>query len=138
MQSMKGITPVIAIILLLLITISMVGFAFVWFQRVATTATGAADTQLQNQLNQQGKTLAIDNINPVSSIVTLRHTGTVAADTSQAAVYVNNAKVTCTWDTPGSWAPGASRSCTASPTFTCTGNTIISISAPGNKDSAVC
>lgn len=135
---MKGITPVIAIILLLLITISMVGFAFVWFQRVATTATNSADTQLQNQLNTQAQTIAIDNVDDTNNKITIRHTGTVATDTSKVSIYVSSAIATCTWDVPGSWAPGVSKTCTVAAGFACTGSTKIDATGPGNRDSSLC
>ncbi len=46
----KGITPVVAVILLLLITISIVGFSMLFFQRTAQTAGEAGEEQLQQQL----------------------------------------------------------------------------------------
>src|SRR3989338_7737211 len=51
---MKGITPVIAVILLLLITISVVGSSMLFFQRTAQTATQAGDTELQQLTKSQG------------------------------------------------------------------------------------
>ena len=135
---MKGITPVIAIILLLLITISMVGFAFVWFQRVAQTATSSTDTQLTNQLNTQAQTVAIDNVDDTNNIISLRHTGTVNMDTSQVSVYVAGAKVSCTWDSPGAWAAKAFKSCTVAAGFACSGSTQVRVTAPGGQDSTIC
>src|SRR3989338_8298270 len=49
----KGITPVIAIILLLLITISMVGFAYVFFSRTVSSSGQQIENQTR-QLVQQG------------------------------------------------------------------------------------
>lgn len=135
---MKGITPVIAIILLLLITISMVGFAFIWFQRVAQTATTSSESQLTSQLNLQGQTVAIDNIDDTNNNVTLRHSGSVATDTSRVSVYVNNVRVTCAWDVPGAWAAGAFRACTVTGGFACTGTLQIRATAPGGQDSTTC
>src|SRR3989338_420111 len=51
---MKGITPVIAVILLLLITISVVGSSMLFFQRTAQTATQAGDTELQQLTKSHG------------------------------------------------------------------------------------
>ena len=51
---MKGITPVIAVILLLLITISIVGFSMLFFQRTAQTATQAGDAELEHFTKSQG------------------------------------------------------------------------------------
>lgn len=135
---MKGITPVIAIILLLLITISMVGFAFIWFQRVAQTATSAADTQLAGQLNRQAQIASIDNIDDTNNNITIRHSGTASMSTSDIAVYLNSTGVTCAWNVPGSWAPGAFRACTVVGGLSCSGTTQVRIAAPGNQDSTLC
>lgn len=135
---MKGITPVIAIILLLLITISMVGFAFVWFQRVAQIATDTTTSQLHNQLDSQGQKISIDNANSPTGNITMRHTGTTATNTAQIIVYVNTINANCAWDIPGAWAPGTFKSCTVVDGFTCTGSTRIEASAPGNRDAIIC
>jgi len=47
---MKGITPVVAIILLLLVTISIVGFAMVFFQRNIQQTSLGGEQNLQNQI----------------------------------------------------------------------------------------
>lgn len=134
---MKGITAVIAIILLLLITISMVGFAFVWFQRVAQISTDTATTQLTTQLNATGQKILIDNI-ATNGNITLRHAGSSSTDTSLVGVYVDSAKITCAWDVPGAWSVGAFKSCTVVDGFTCTGTTKVEVSTPGNRDSKQC
>lgn len=59
---MKGITPVVAIILLLLITISMVGFAFVWFTRIGELTTQQTEEQLQGELTRTGQKIRIESI----------------------------------------------------------------------------
>ena len=136
-NNMKGITPVIAIILLLLITISMVGFAFVWFQRVAQTATSASDTQLQTQLNQQGETLKIEGA--LSNNVTLRNTGTIALPVNSVIVFVNGSSSlgNSTGCPSASVAAGSIFTCTTT-AGTCSGTSIVKASAPGNTDQITC
>ncbi|MFA4819879.1 MAG: archaellin/type IV pilin N-terminal domain-containing protein [Candidatus Aenigmatarchaeota archaeon] len=138
---MKGITPVIAIILLLLITISMVGFAFVWFQRVATTATTATDVQLQSQLNKQGQTISIEGAycsagGCATKEIYMRNSGTVAIPIGAVAIFVNGSSA-------GSGCPATS--VTAGATFTCTatiapcsGSTTVKATSPGNVDQITC
>ncbi len=58
----KGITPVIATILLLLITISMVGFAFVFFQRTTQTAARSGEEQLNQTTGQITTLFSIDGV----------------------------------------------------------------------------
>jgi flagellin-like protein len=133
---MKGITPVIAIILLLLITVSMAGFAFVFLQRTLEETTSSTEQGLQNQLSQQGQKYAIDNTDDTNNYVYIRHIGTSTGDTSTVSVYINSALAACTWDVSGSWAPGTIKRCTAA--FSCDSNTTIEASAPGGKDSVRC
>ncbi len=141
---MKGITPVIAIILLLLITISMAGFAFVFLQRSLEDTTSGVENDLEAQLNRQRQKFAIDNIDSTpgnNATIYIRHIGSVVADTSIVTVYMNNTPVTCNWGTgSGSWSPGAIKACYGSGTATisCSGTTDIEISSPGNRDSRTC
>ncbi len=143
---MKGITPVIAIILLLLITISMAGFAFVFLQRSLEETTSGVESDLETQMNRQRQKFSIDNIDPISggqgeAVIYIRHIGSVVADTSVLTVYVNNTPVTCEWGAggaqAGSWAPGVVKSCNTT-TIGCSGDSEIQISGPGNKDSRDC
>ncbi len=135
---MKGITPVIAVILLLLITIAMVGFAFVWFGRIAGAATNATQQQLESQLSQQAKRVSIDNLNAAQSNVTFRNTGTATIAGSEISVYAGGTLVTCIWSPPSAVvAPGATMSCDWSGSA-CTANTLVRVTAPGGADESTC
>ena len=133
----KGITPVIAVILLLLITIAMVGFAFIWFSRVLTTATNATQAQLENQLSAQAKKISIDNVNPSASprVVSIRNIGTQTISTSEIALYIGGAPtaISC----PSSLAPGTATACTWA-TTACNTGTRVKVTAPGNFDEVLC
>jgi len=129
---MKGITPVIAVILLLLITISMVGFAFVWFSRVAQTATEQTEKQLQTDLDRQGKKVAIDNIG--SGSVTLRNIGTSNIAAGDLKLYVNNtAQAACD---AVSIAAGGTSTCNLNPP--CGDGGTMKVTSPGNQDQITC
>ena len=94
----KGITPVIAIILLLLITISMVGFAFVFFGRV-TSSSGAQIENATQQLVQQGSArFAIEGVN--SNKIYLRNLGTAPIQNTGLGIYNNNNLVDYTLAAP--------------------------------------
>jgi flagellin-like protein len=137
-SSSKGITPVIAVILLLLITISMVGFAFVWFQRVAITTTSAVENQTRNILEKQQQVIKIDNIDSSSGTDTkvyIRATGTQSIPNSGLQVYVNGARQTCAWDLP-TLNPGSIIKCTFAPV--CTSGATLRVTAPGNLDETRC
>ena len=134
---MKGITPIIAVILLLLITVSMAGFAFVFLQRSLETTTSSTESNLQEQMNQQRQKVAIDNA--ITGTVYIRHIGTVTIDTSdKIAVYINGAKVTCGGEFPATqWAPGVIKACTST-SIVCNGNATIKVVSPGGQDSINC
>jgi flagellin-like protein len=133
---MKGITPVIAVILLLLITIAMVGFAFVWFSRVGSVAMNATETQLRSQLDQGAKRVSIDNINVASGAVAVRNIGSASIPVGEISVYrAAVAQAACGWS--GSIAPGATATCSTTG-GACTSGTIIRITAPGNFDEVAC
>lgn len=131
----KGITPVVAVILLLLITIAMVGFAFVWFSRVVQSAGSAGEESLQSQLDQQGKRVKIDNAAAgAGSTITIRNIGTRNIQPSEIVVYINNALVTCT--VPSAIAPGGFASC--DPSTDCVAGQKVRVTAPGGVDETTC
>lgn len=74
---MKGISPVIATILLLLMAVASVGGAWIWYQRQSNIVSGETEEKLQNQLDQQK-----------SSSVTLAG---IYLDGSNVALLINNA-----------------------------------------------
>lgn len=133
-DSMKGITPVIAVILLLLVTISMIAFAFVWFGRVSTTAMNAVENSSNQMYNTAGKIITIDNIESATSKVTVRNIGTLTIAGSELVVYKSNALVTCSFS---SIAPGQSGMCQIAGGGSCAGLTI-KVTAPGNFDQTTC
>lgn len=129
----KGITPVIAIILLLLITISMVGFAFVWFSRVATISAERAENQTLEQFSAQEKKIRIDNAKGTSA--SIRNIGSRAIAVAEMAAFVDDVSVTLSGCT-GSIQPGAVVICTLS--TSCDSPERLKMTAPGNQDIVVC
>ena len=83
----KGITPVVAIILLLMITIAVIGFAFGFFQTLLSSSGAASETQLQDTTNMLGKSVRIDGISSTGIVV--RHSGSVAIAAADLTVLVN-------------------------------------------------
>jgi flagellin-like protein len=129
---MKGITPVIAVILLLLITISMVGFAFVWFTRLAQTAQEAVSGQQNATIDPLSKRVTIDNVGGAS--LTLRNRGTRTVEASELGFYINNSAVTCTGLSPIQ--PNAIGTCTLS--VVCGTGARMRITAPAGPDEVTC
>ena len=131
---MKGITPVIAVILLLLITIAMVGFSYVFFQRITTSASDAATTSLDSQTDRLAKTISIDNFDNAGNTVSVRNTGTKTLAAGEVVIYVNNVK---TVGTCGAIAAGAVIDCTGVVEPCATGETV-KAKGPSNEDTWTC
>ncbi len=113
---MKGITPVIAVILLLLITVSLVAFAFTWFSRVAQTAATGIENQTQKLITT--KSIRIENAK-VAGVITnidVRNTGDSTVLGSELTFYVEDGRVPVN-GCPASIAAGAVATCT--PTVQC-------------------
>jgi len=128
---MKGITPVIAVILLLLITVAMVGFAFVWFGRVTEQAQNATEQELQNTI-RQAQRVSIDSYGVNQA--TIRAIGGQNVPVSSISVTLNGTAVNCGWS--GTIASGSFQTCNLA--GGCTPSTVLKVTAPGNSDEVTC
>ncbi len=135
---MKGITPVIAVVLLLMIVIALAGFAFVWFQGAWRTMSGAAQQQLQQQQEAMLKTVKIDNVNvdedTQTTTIYIRNTGALNVTKDELGVYIDNALATCTWS-DDTIEPNEVETCTVD-NVVCT--TSVKVTAPGSTDEVNC
>ncbi|MBI5347249.1 MAG: hypothetical protein HZB66_01420 [Candidatus Aenigmarchaeota archaeon] len=105
---MKGITPVIATVLLLMITIALVGFAFTWFQGMWVSVSETTGTQIKAQQLSMMKTMTIDNVECTTGKIYIRNTGSVDIASSEISIYVGSALSNCgTGITPPTLTPGA-------------------------------
>ena len=96
----KGITAVIATVLLLLVTISLVGMAFVFLGRTTETATATGQEQVQQQAQQVGVVPQIVGVD--KNTVILRSAG--GSPLTSPTFYVAGRKIDATG--PSSLAPG--------------------------------
>ncbi len=134
----KGISEVVAVILLLLITVAIVGFAYVFFQRLQSTATNATSTQLNSQISQEAKTINIENMNPGASTVYIRSNGPTAPNSNEINLYVNGVLTQCLSNL--GWAnvsAGSTTSCKWS-NSACAGGTPIIVTTPGGSYQTTC
>ena len=133
---MKGITPVIAIILLLMITIALIGFAFVWFTTIAGQMTNQTSQQLTEQQRKMMTAAKIEIIDIASNKTIFRNSGSISLKPSEIAVYVNDSVYVDCSDDFGSdeIAPGAIFSCTDEKFNTCT-NVVITTIGTGDVKS---
>ena len=139
---MKGITPIITVILLLLIAVVMVGFAFGFFSNIFTTTSTETTSALNTTVSIYGKQVRIDNIN--GSIladvrnVTIRAVGSRALSAGDVKLYNSaGADVTSGNCPPSSVSPGSTGICTTL-LNACVPQTSIRAVAPGNTDTKTC
>lgn len=128
----KGITPVVAVILLLLITVAIVGFAFGFFQRAFTTSSQQAQRETERLTESVGASFRIENAK--DTLITLRNTGTGPLNTALLSVYVADVMKACTWSAGNITVSGIG-TCTLS--SACTGSQVrvVGLSA---EDAAAC
>ena len=134
---MKAITPIIAIVLLLMITISMAGFAFLWFQRIGTAAMNATQAGVTTQQKMAGKMIAIESVDAENGLVYVRNIGTYKINASaELAVYVNGTPIDCEnkWD-KDEINPGEITYCNHTAIKHCK---TVRVTAPGNVDELAC
>ncbi|MBS3056150.1 MAG: hypothetical protein J4473_01810 [Candidatus Aenigmarchaeota archaeon] len=131
----KGITPVLAVILLLLITVVIVGFAFGFFQKIMTATTQKASEQVETGTEQMTGVVRIENVNSIS--VTVRNTGVTSINTATLVVYVDNESKTCTWD-KATIDSSAFASCTVASGTLCTTTQTVKVSSTATEDTSVC
>ena len=134
-DDMKGITPVIAIILLLMITISLVGFAFVWFTRMTEGLTNQTSESLNQQMLVQRTKVTIDNFDEANGILVIRNTGSVNLDGAKVKVYVNTTGLISDCSLSNSIAPGETATCTSNGLKTCTGTIVVTSIGTGDSKS---
>ena len=133
----KGVSTIIATILLLLITIAIVGFAFGFFQRFFGTATGAGQQQLIVLQNQTGQAVRIEATTSTAAVI--RNIGTVQLTPSQIGVFINSAPVGCTWTPSSTIIPANNVStCTFTGGSTCAPGSALTVTTPGLSDTRTC
>src|SRR3989344_7091805 len=87
----KGITPIITVLLLLLIGVVLVGFAFAFFSDIFKATTRETETTVEQQLISAGKNVRIENVN--GNNITLRNMGTQNILNTDISFYVENTKI---------------------------------------------
>lgn len=92
---MKGITPIMASILLMMITISILALSYDFFTSIFKTVSMKSESYMKSKILVFGR-IVIDNINENS--ITIRNIGAFNVSTTSIAVYVNDKLITCNWD----------------------------------------
>jgi len=86
----KGITPVIAMILLILIVVALGGVFAAWTMRTFKGVQGSGEEQIEQISGQLQKSVVIDNVNCEKNLIYIKNTGSVNVTKSELGVYVND------------------------------------------------
>ena len=81
---MKGIAPIVATILMLLIVIALVGFAYTFLSGIIGTAGEQTEEQLKATISQLSKGIWVESA--IDTKVIVRNLGTENIDTSEITV----------------------------------------------------
>ena len=132
---MKGVSTVIVVILLLLISIAIVGYTFGFFQRFFGTATSSGTQQLIGLQHTTGQAVRIEVVS--GNNVTIRNIGSVQLTNSTLGVFVDGTAVTWASGTVATIPPNAIATLANMTSWCTTGKTIV-VTTPGLSDSRTC
>lgn len=121
----KGITPVISIILLVLITISIVGAAYVFFGRTVQTIGNQTEEQIKHQTALMGTKFTIDGAG--GDKIYIRNSGTVTIPSDSLGIYINGEKIDYT--TGSDISKGSVGEITLPSTITIGGSDVLKVTA---------
>lgn len=139
---MKGITPVVAIILLLMITIVIIGFATGFFQQIITTTGEGATGQAQETTEAYQKVAQLSSAgeDATGAVITVMSVGAIDIPTSEIGVFINGLPQNCAWEdvagTPITDVTNIGVCVVAG--GTCTAGDPVKVSSPGMEDTGVC
>ena len=90
---MKGVSTVIAIVLILMITVALAALAYIWFVSVFQTISEGAGEGVEQATEQLGTSFGIETAKYTGSnqvTASLRNTGSQNIDLTKLATYINN------------------------------------------------
>src|SRR3989344_1882347 len=136
----KGITPVIAIILLLLITIAVIGFATGFFQSIVTTSGQQAQDASKATADRVQK--IIEFVTASDDSITVKNAGTKDIAAKELSFLVAGSPVVCDTAVLPDAAiitPGGTATCQISEAGSnCAPDATITVTAPGNTITGTC
>ncbi|MBI3190757.1 hypothetical protein HYZ41_03565 [archaeon] len=130
----KGITPVVATILLLIIVIAIVGYSFGFFQRIFTTAGTTAESEMSGVTGNIKQSVSIDSVSGTNLYV--RNTGSAALSVSGVVVYIDGVLTACNWGGITSISAGEVKGCTLA--AGCASGSSLKITTAGLVATATC
>jgi flagellin-like protein len=131
---MKGIAPVVATILMLLIVIAIIGFAYTFFTGMIGTAGEQTEEQMKATVSQMSKGIWVEGASGTAIIVRTLGTGTITPAT-ELSVLINNNPVTCSWSV-SPMPSGSTSVCTLA--SACVVGDNVTVIGPSNTVSKIC
>jgi len=135
---MKGVTPVISVILLLLIAVALVGYASTFFTKISTTATSDAENRFDDINRRQNlgiQILSTSGNNGQPILVTFKNSGTDIIRENEATITTTGGETPVSKNYPSS-IPGSGITAPFGTGVTCVAGTTytIKIDIPGKSD----
>lgn len=106
---MRGVSAIIATILILMITVSLAAMAYVFFTQTFGQVTGGAGNLTSSQMQAMATAFSLEtayNMTSSTVNVVLRNTGTADIDMSKVAVYISSKPATITGRSSTTLNPG--------------------------------
>lgn len=108
---MKGISAVISVVLILMITVALASMAYVWFTTVFRTITTGTEEAAAGGITAMATKFTIESAYNTSTTpnivnVSIRNTGTKDIKTGTIAAYVNGVSSTVSNPSPATLTPG--------------------------------
>ena len=135
---MKGVSEIIAIVLILMIVIALAALAYTWFSGTFSQLTGTASTsitQTTGAIASSFKIEAAKNVSATNVSTTIRNTGTQAIDLTKMSAYVNETFSTINNGATGSLAVGGTATMYVTVTGFACNNVLKLTSSSGFSDS---
>lgn len=134
---MKGISAIISIILLVMISVSLAGMAWLWFYGITNTlsqsATSATETAT-TKMGMQGR-IEVARFYPNTWVnTTIRNTGTVDIDLSKLGIFIDGIQSTTYAPNTGTISPGATATINVTNTTAACTDKTLKITFPNNLE----
>lgn len=102
---MKGISTILALILIVIIVVALVGLTYTFAIGIWGTATGGAEEQVEETTERMGKSITVvgsscTNTTATNNVIkfTIKHTGTVDIESEDLTALLDGTQITTTPD----------------------------------------
>ena len=130
---MRGMSSIVAVVLLVIITVALVGVVATNFQSLTQSSAQQAQQQTEATSQRLTQTVRIESASGTELVV--RSTGTTTVQTSKLAVFIDSVLTGCTWDVAEMEQDELAICVYAAP---CAPDSEVKVISPGNVHTAKC